>query len=115
MAKPLPPRVVTANDLMSGHVVYMTAKGSWTSDHCEATVAFDAAAADALVEKAHADDERIIGPYLVAVSLDDIGRPHPIHLREILRTRGPGNRSGHHTPATERTSADNTVSAAQGA
>lgn len=91
MARTYAPRIVSANDLMIGDVVYLTADGGWTRVLAEAAVATDADAAEALLARAAAQQAVVVDPYLAEVALDD-GAPRPLHYREVFRTRGPSNR-----------------------
>ncbi len=83
--------VVTANDLMAGDVVFLTAERCWTRDIHAAAVA-DADAAARLLADAEAQEARIVGPYLAEVVVDAAGRPRPTHFRERFRLLGPSNR-----------------------
>ena len=85
------PRIISANDLLIGDVIYLTAAGDWTRDLAEAAVARDDAAAQALLTQAEAQPHRAVGPYLAPVALDG-PTPRPLHYREVFRTRGPSNR-----------------------
>ena len=84
------PKVVTANALLEGDVVYLTTLGHWTRDHAEADLIEDAATADIRLLEAHALAHEVVGPYLADAELGPRG-PKPIHFREAVRTRGPSN------------------------
>ena len=90
MSRPYPPKVVTANDLRLGDVVYFTAQGTWSRHHTEAAFLTDADSADAHLARAVAQKLAIVGPYLSDAKWGDHG-PEPVHFREIFRTRGPSN------------------------
>lgn len=92
MAKKFKPQVATANDLLEGDVVYLTAERGWTRRHEEAAVAEDPEAAKALLADAEAQADRIVGAYLADAEVDEDGKPRPVHYRERLRTLGPSNR-----------------------
>ncbi|MEM1378642.1 MAG: DUF2849 domain-containing protein [Pseudomonadota bacterium] len=85
------PQVVTANDLFDGDVVYLTAQGGWSVHIHDAAVAHDAENAQALLSKGAAQESRIVGAYLADVTICDDSKPHPVHFREVFRTRGPSN------------------------
>ena len=70
MAKPFTPKVVTANALLEGDVIYQTATG-WTRKLEEAEV---------LTDEAYLAD--------VDTSTDT---PKPSHFREAFRAKGPSN------------------------
>lgn len=84
-------KVVTANDLRRGHVVYLTTDGQWTADLAAAQLA-EGDAALALLDRAKRDEGAVAGPYLMEVdaarSPDGRGR-----LRETIRRAGPTIRS----------------------
>ncbi|MEO1363606.1 MAG: DUF2849 domain-containing protein [Pseudomonadota bacterium] len=89
MPKAFTPKVVTANHLLKGDVVYQTATG-WTRDLRAAEVLTDEAdAALRLIDASQQVDE-IVGAYLADITLDN-GTPKPAHFRETFRATGPGN------------------------
>lgn len=88
MSKPYTPKVVTANALLEGDVIYLTADDTWSRDLKDAEVLTDEAHADLRLIDAHAGD--IVGPYLADVKVNE-GVPTPVHFREEFRTRGPSN------------------------
>ena len=88
MSKTYPPKVVTANALLEGDVIYLTATDTWSRDLKDAEVLTDEAHADLRLIDAHAGN--IVGPYLADVKVND-GIPSPVHFREDFRTRGPSN------------------------
>lgn len=90
MAAQFTPKVVTANDLLEGDVVYLTPQGHWTRHHAEADLIKDAATADIRLLEAQALAHEVVGPYLADAAHSDLG-PEPIHFREAFRTRGPSN------------------------
>lgn len=91
MATAFKSKIVSANDLFAGDVVYLTSAHGWTRDLRAAAVADSKAEAEALHVAAHQPD-RVVDPYLVDVALDDDGLPFPSHVREKFRDRGPSNR-----------------------
>ena len=90
MAKPFSPKVVTANDLMDGDAVWLTAAGTWSLKADEALVLDTPEDAARALAAATAQQGQIVGAYLSDIALAD-GRPVPVHTREALRTRGPSN------------------------
>lgn len=90
MPRPFSPKVLTANALMEGDVVYMTADGDWTRDHAEAELIADAATADLRLLDAEARGHEVVGAYLADAVAGPAG-PEPVHFREAFRTRGPSN------------------------
>ena len=82
-------KVVTANRLTDGVVIYRRADGSWTEDLSVAEVVEDEAAVGALA-LAQADESVGVGPYLMDVETE--GGVHPSgrgRLREEIREAGP--------------------------
>lgn len=85
-------QIITANDLLSGEVVYLTASGAWSRAHSSAAL-FDHAdrAGKQLEEIAHTDIS-IVGPYLAAGKIGNNQAVAPVHFREVFRATGPSNR-----------------------
>ena len=81
------PSVLTANDLLSGAIVYWT-DGDWTQAIDQATRAFDAAGREALAAKGASEEaaNRVVGAYLM--TLDPITET-PVLMRERQRLAGP--------------------------
>ena len=89
MPKPFTPKIVTANALLEGDVIYQTANG-WSRRIEEAEVLTDEADADLRRIDAAAQTGSVVGAYLADVELD--GKvPRPAHFREAFRARGPSN------------------------
>ncbi|MCX7560014.1 DUF2849 domain-containing protein [Sulfitobacter sp. F26204] len=91
MSKPFTPKVITANALVEGDVIYLTATG-WTRDLAEADIITDEADADLRLIEASAQEADVVGVYLAEVQIKD-GIPHPTHFREAFRATGPSNYS----------------------
>ena len=89
MPKPFTPKVITANALLEGDVIYLSANG-WTRELSEAEVLTDEADADLRLIEASAEVDRVVGVYLADVKVAD-GIPHPTHFREDFRATGPSN------------------------
>lgn len=89
MPKPFTPKVVTANDLLDGDVIYQTAIG-WTRVLSEAEVLTDEADADLRLIDALQQTGRVVGAYLADVAQSEDG-PTPAHFRETFRATGPSN------------------------
>ena len=90
MPRPFTPKVLTANDLLAGDVVYMTGDGDWTRTHTEAELIEDAVTADLKLLDAEARGHEVVGAYLADATAGPLG-PEPVHFREAFRTRGPSN------------------------
>jgi hypothetical protein len=90
-AKEGPAKVITANDLRDGLVVFLTPDGGWTHDIAEARVVEDGADLEsaAAYAKAQHDARIIVEPYPIDVTVTG-GVPIPQRLREKIRAdRGP--------------------------
>lgn len=90
MARIFTPKVVTANALLEGDAVWLTADDRWTRDIREAELITDEAHADLRLLEAQAQQSTIAGAYLADAVQGDSG-PETTHFREAFRTRGPSN------------------------
>ena len=84
------PKVVTANRLREGDVVYLTADNLWTPHHHEAELIEDEAHAQLRLLHAAGQKLIVVGAYLADAMAGPNG-PEPVHFREAFRTRGPSN------------------------
>ncbi len=84
------PKVVTANDLVLGDVVYLTANDQWSRLHHEAELIDDEAHAQMRLLHGAAQRNTVVGVYLADAKAGPNG-PEPVHFREEFRTRGPSN------------------------
>lgn len=83
-------KVITANRLADGLVVFLDAKGGWPLDLGQARILADdeeLAGAEAYAKRQH-DERIVVEPYAIDVELVD-GRPVPTRLRERIRALGP--------------------------
>lgn len=80
-------QVLTANDFLSGAVVYWSQQG-WRHDLVDADVFTDPDKADEVLAKAVARPQEIVGAYLIAVE-GQSGQWRPTHIRESIRAQGP--------------------------
>ncbi len=83
------PRMVIANRLRDGLVVFFERPGSWV-ENIEAGTLLDDGAADAALTSALADEQRclVIDPNLIDVAVVD-GSLRPTAIREAIRAFGP--------------------------
>ncbi len=85
------PQIVTANDLVTGEVIYLTGHENWSGHMADAAVAHNSQMAEALLAKAQYQQDKIVGAYLADICLSRKGEPEPVHFRELFRSRGPSN------------------------
>ena len=90
MPRPFSPKVVTANDLVQGHVVYLTATDEWTKSLARAEILTDEAHADLRLLEGSARSHEVVGVYLADVNLES-GEARPAHFREAFRAQGPSS------------------------
>ncbi len=84
------PKIVSANRLSDGIVVYLGADGSWLTSFDDARFFADDTEAKAGLSAAREDVKRnfVVDPFLVDVETGAEGQ-HPITLRNAIRARGP--------------------------
>ncbi|MEM9580315.1 MAG: DUF2849 domain-containing protein [Pseudomonadota bacterium] len=90
MPKAFTPKVVTANALLEGDVVYLTEADTWTRDLRQAALLTDEADADLRLLQAEAQTGVVVGAYLADMQPGPDG-PEPTHFREAFRRKGPSN------------------------
>jgi hypothetical protein len=90
MPRPFSPKIVTANDLLEGDVVYLAADMSWVRALRDAEVLEPETGAEASLKAAQRQTDRVVGVYLADVRRGPHG-PEPVHFREAFRARGPSN------------------------
>ncbi len=90
MARAYTPKVLTANRLLEGDVIYYGTNDDWVLSHDEALYLTDEVQANGLLAAAHKQAGFLVGAYLADAILED-GKPVPTHFREDFRTRGPSN------------------------
>ncbi|UWQ20784.1 DUF2849 domain-containing protein [Jannaschia sp. W003] len=90
MPKPFTPKVVTANDLRDGEVVYLSVDDRWVRVLAEAELIEDEAHAQIRLLDAEMQASAVVGAYLADVRRGPEG-PEPAHFREAFRAAGPTN------------------------
>lgn len=90
MSRRFTPKVVTANALLEGDVVWLTEDDRWTRDIREAELIEDEAHGDIRLLFASSQPGTVVGAYLADAKAGADG-PEPVHFREEFRTRGPSN------------------------
>ena len=83
-------KVVTANDLRSGEVLYLSFPHSWTPELAKASVIKDDDLAKASLAFAQGQPNTVVGAYLSDV-IDERDGPSASHFRERFRAAGPSN------------------------
>ena len=92
MPQAFTPKVVTANALLEGDVVYLTNADFWTRNLKDAALLMDAADAELRLLQASAQTGVVVGAYLADMK-DGPDGPEPTHFREAFRRKGPSNYS----------------------
>ncbi len=92
MPRPFTPKVVTANDLVEGDVIYLARNGAWVRDMCMAWLIEDETEAATQLALAELQPEIAVGAYLAEAKAGPDG-PVPTHFREVFRAKGPSNRA----------------------
>jgi len=90
MSRQFTPKIVTANALLQGDVVYQTADDRWSRQLAEAELIDDEAHAQIRLLEAQAQRSLIVGAYLADALPGGTG-PRPAHFREAFRAKGPSN------------------------
>ncbi|RFP89471.1 DUF2849 domain-containing protein [Rhodobacteraceae bacterium 63075] len=81
-------KVITANALVEGDVIYLSPEGAWVRDLVEAEIFTDEAVAEDMLLTAAARTGEAVGVYLAEVTPEGA----PAHFREAFRASGPSNR-----------------------
>ncbi len=89
-------RILTANRLEDGAVVYLAAAGQWTREIGAAAAAADEDAAARLLGAGQIAAERalVVGPYLIDVEEAPYGL-RPVSFKERIRAAGPSATIAH--------------------
>lgn len=91
MAKKFTPKVLTANDLLSGDVIYWDENGDWVLEFGDALYLDTEKLAFHVLRLAQKQGLEIVGAYLADAELGDDDKPRPAHFREDFRATGPSN------------------------
>lgn len=82
-------KLITANHLADGLVVFLTADGGWSYRLADARVIADAELDEALrYAKAQHEALIVVDPYEIEATVDADGLPVPVRLRERIRAAG---------------------------
>jgi hypothetical protein len=102
MSRAFTPKVITANSLRAGDVVYLGADDRWVGDLRNAELIEDEAIAQLRLVQASRRTNEVVGVYLAEARAGTNG-PVAVHFREDFRARGPSNhphgKQEHHVPA----------------
>ena len=84
-------KILTANRLSDGIVLFLGPDGRWVEQAADARVAREEAGWAALEEagRAAVAAHTVVDPYLIETAPDADGRPAPTRYRERLRALGP--------------------------
>jgi len=93
MRRKFTPKVLTANHLLEGDVIYLAPGTVWTRRFSKALLIEDRSTAERLLKRAESDSASLVGACLVDAIRGPDGHPVPVHVREKLRARGPSNYS----------------------
>ena len=74
MPKPAKPQIASANDLLEGHVLYLSGDAVWTPDRHSAFVSTDADELGALADKA-SRNRQVVDVAFIDVTVADDGDP----------------------------------------
>ena len=83
-------KVITANDLRSGELIYLRFPHDWTPELSKASVITDDDLAQAGLAFAQGQSNVVVGAYLSDVVAEADG-PKAIHFRDTFRSTGPSN------------------------
>jgi hypothetical protein len=83
-------RMIIANRLTDGLVVFLTADGGWSVDIADGIVIDETADEERLFAAAKSDETgcKVVDPNLIDVTVDN-GSPRPVAIREAIRAFGP--------------------------
>lgn len=93
-------KILTANDLRNGGVVFATCQGNWSSFISQALVCDDIGTAEKLemFGRQAVSEQIIVEPFWIAVTIEN-RIPRPVRFRERLRVCGPSVRAEFSKPA----------------
>jgi hypothetical protein len=91
MMGPAMSKIISANRLSDGLVVYFAAEGTWTLDIAGAKSFATEAELDAGLKFAKSDEKRnlVVDPFAVAVEAAGAKAVAPLSLRNAIRAKGP--------------------------
>ena len=84
-------KILTANNLLSGKVIYLNPEKKWIENSVNADVFDNQEDANNALTFADTQIDRIQSAYLIDVVLTSDGTPMPISKKELIRAAGPTN------------------------
>ncbi len=86
-------KILTANDLRNGRVVFATGENDWSPVISRAHISNDNETDEKLLSigKQAVDRQIIVEPFLIDITIEN-GLPAPVRFREQLRVCGPSVR-----------------------
>ena len=84
-------KILTANYLLSGKVIYLTSGKKWIEYPANAAVFDSQEGADNALTFADTQIDKIQSAYLIDVALTSDGTPVPTSKKELIRAAGPTN------------------------
>ena len=84
-------KILTANYLLSGKVVYLNSEKKWIENSVNADVFDNQEDADDSLKFAETQINKLQSAYLIDVVLTSGGTPIPISNQELIRATGPTN------------------------
>ena len=84
-------KILTANYLLSGKVIYLNSEKKWIENSANAAVFDNQEDADNALAFADTQINKLQSAYLIDVLLTSNGTPEPISKKELIRAAGPTN------------------------
>jgi len=84
-------KILTANNLLSGKVIYLTSEKKWVENLANAVVFNKQEDSDNALTFADTQINKLQSAYLIDVVLTSDGTPIPISNQELIRATGPTN------------------------
>lgn len=84
-----PLQVITANDLLTGAVVYLDTDDQWNRNLNAAMIFKGSACAQSRINSLQDADACVVGIDVITISMSPVGHIEPVHIREHLRLHGP--------------------------
>ncbi len=84
-------KILTANYLLSGKVIYLNSEKKWIENSANAAVFDNQEDADNALAFADTQINKLQSAYLIDVLLTSNGKPKPESNQELIRATGPTN------------------------